>query len=519
MSAVTTERRARSRTAAVVACLAALSTLPLFVARIVPGIDYPTHLSLVRVLRAFFEDPAKFRATYETHLFQPYWLSFYAPTLALSALLPLELAGKVVLAAGFLCLPLAVFLLARREGVDPGAAVLATTLLYGFSFFVGLVPFVIGTHLALLALLLVLRFDREGSMRSLLLLHVASVGLVFAHPIAWVMFVAWSGWILLCSSSPRPVRVRRMLTAASALPVPVLVLVFYDRSLRAWSGLVGLRTTPPTTPLGMRAKFFAAVPFTSFAPELEWGLVIALVAVLALSMWGGWDATDRRRLLRFGGLAAMMFAAYFLAPHSAAGVLYFHARLLPFGFAFALLCGSRSPRLPRALVTARIVLALLVISNAFLVFRAFDEEASGAIACLERARPGTKLVGLIPQSYPTIVRYPLFLHLDNYHTALGLGSVMNHLMAMSGPSTPVTYRTPPFHDTRMGLEEHPEWFDYARMGSGVDYFFVHGGRAQLRNGVMVPTDLSLLGAGYVNSTLVCEQGRSRLYEHRAPAPR
>ncbi|MBI2395810.1 MAG: hypothetical protein HYV09_39965 [Deltaproteobacteria bacterium] len=502
------------RVAASVAAVAVLATLPLVVARLVPGIDYPTHLSLVRALREAFTDPTAFRATYETHLFQPYWLSFYAPTLILSAALPLELAAKSVVAVGLCLQPLAIWLLARHEGAEPRAAVLGAALLYGFSFFVGLVPFIIATHLALLALVLVLRFERDGSRRSLLWLHLASIGLVFSHPIAWALFVAWSGWILLTGSTPIRERARRMLAASTALVMPVIVIVLYDRHLRTWSALAGLRSAPPTMSLDLRARFFAAVGFTSFAPELEWGLVFVFVGVVALSAWGAWDAGDRRRLLRWGGLSAFMFAAYWIAPHSAFGVLFFHSRALPFAFLFALMCVSKRPRMPAVVAVAQIALVAMVVGNAVLVFRAFDDEARGAMACLSRARPRSKLVGLAPQTYSRIVRYPLFLHVDNYHTALNGGPVMNHLMVMSGPSTPVQYRVPPFQNTILGLEEHPEWFDYDRMGAGVDYFFVHGPKLRTRDGVPYLADAALLGRGIVRSTLVCEQGSSRLYEHR-----
>ncbi len=484
---------------ALLAAVAVLTIAPLFAGRLVPGVDYPTHLSIVRLLRLYFEDPAYFRATFDTNLFQPYWLSFYAPTLLLSAVLPLELAGKVVLALGLLCQPFALYLLAEREGANPRLALLGSGVLYGFSFYVGLEPFIIGTHLALLGLLAVVRFDREGT--RVWRLHAVSLALVAAHPLAFVLFAAWSTWILLTGTR------RRLLAALGAAIAPVALLALYNRSLRAWSALGELRARPPEMPLAVRWKLFAAAPFTSIAPEVEWGLLAVFVLIVGLAMIG---ARDRARLVRWGGLSALTLAAYFAAPHSALGILYFPARVLPFAFVFALLAAPRAPRLERpALVAAASFLVLVSLGQVFIVSR-FAAESRGAVECLARTRPRSKLVGLMVERTPIVVRYPLFLHVDNYHSAWSGGPVINHLVVMSGPSTPLRYKQPPFAHTALGMEERVDWFDYERMSPGVDYFFIHGPKVDPERRSI---DGLLLQRGIFRSKLVCESGAFRLYEH------
>lgn len=484
---------------ALLAVVAVLTIAPLFFSRLVPGVDYPTHLSIVRMLRVYFEDPAYFRATFELNPFQPYWLSFYAPTLLLSSVLPLELAGRVVVALGMLCQPVALSLLATREGANPRLAILGSAVLYGFSFYVGLEPFIIGTHLALLGLLVVLRFDREGD--RVWQLHAVALALVAAHPLAFLLFAAWSAWILATGTR------RRLLSAGSAALAPLALLFLYNRSLRAWTALGEFRGKPPEMPLAMRLKLFAAAPFTSIAPEVEWGLLVVFVAILALAAIG---VRDRARTIRWGGLAALTLAAYFVAPHSALGILYFPARVLPFAFVFALLALPRAPRMERpALIAGFSLLALVSLSQAF-IFSRFSAESRGATECLSRARPRSKLVGLMVERYPIVVRYPLFLHIDNYHSAWSAGPVINHLVVMSSPSTPLRYRAPPFAHTVLGMEERVDWFDYERMSPGVDYFFIHGPKLDpARRSI----DGLLLQRGLFRSKLVCESGAFRLYEH------
>jgi hypothetical protein len=480
--------------------VALLVIAPLFASRLVPGIDYPTHLSIVRLLRTYFEDRAYFHATFETNLFQPYWLSFYAPTLLLSALLPLEIAGKVVIALGLLCQPLALYLLADREGANPRIALLGSALLYGFSFYVGLEPFIIGTHLALLALVVVLRFDQKGD--KLWSLHLVSVALVFAHPLAWALFTAWSSWLLLTGTR------RRLLAASTATLAPLVVLFLYNRSLQSWKLLSSLRGgAAPSMSLGLRAKFFASTPFTSIAPEVEWGLLFVFVAIVAVAMVG---ERDRRRMLRWGGLAAIMLIAYFVVPHSALGILYAHTRVLPFALLFVLLAVPRAPRMERVAVAASMVFVAFVSLNHVFIFSRFAAESAGAVDCLPRARPKTKLVGLITERDPVIVRYPLFLHIDNYHSVWSGGAVINHLAVVSGPSTPLRYRTPPFAATMLGMEEYPQFFDYERMSPGVDYFFMHGPKRDAQHRDL---DMMLLQRGVLRSKLICESGAFRLYEH------
>lgn len=266
-------------------------------------------------------------------------------------------------------------------------------------------------------------------------------------------------------------------------------------------------------PLDLRARFFASIEFTSFDGAIEWGFALVFFGIVGLACYGAWSAADRRRAVRWGGLAAMMLVGYFVAPHSAAGILFFHARLLPFAFVFALLAAPSAPRMPRALLGAVIAFVALVTAHDAFVFARFDEEARGAVGCIGRARRGSTLAGLMTHRDPRVVRYPLFLHIDSYHTAWNLGPVMNSLVVESGPSTVLRHKVAPFRGVTLGVEERPDWFDYEKTGPDVDYFLMHGPKTLRVGGVEQSVDAALLRRGHSKSRLVCEMDGFRLYEH------
>ncbi|PYQ66038.1 MAG: hypothetical protein DMF53_04295 [Acidobacteria bacterium] len=104
---------ARSRLAV---AAAALWVLPLWVVRFPPMVDYPQQLALSAILRWYSDPVRRFRETYELALWTPHGL-FKLLTAGLAWVVPINLAGKLVVSASLLGVGLAALALCRRAGL------------------------------------------------------------------------------------------------------------------------------------------------------------------------------------------------------------------------------------------------------------------------------------------------------------------------------------------------------------------------------------------------------------------
>jgi hypothetical protein len=492
------------------AALAVLSLLPLGVGELLPAVDCSTHLSMLRALRLRFSDPQAFHAAYGTRLVQPYW-GFYLPVLLLSAVTSLDVAGKIVLALTQLSVPLAVLLIARRERVDPRVSLLAFPLLYSFSYYWGFFPYLAATSVALLALLATLRFAEQGTLRSLAALHATSLLVFVAHATAWALWVGWSGWLVVTA---RQRRWSLLAKGASAALLPAVLFVLWQRSTEVWGNLAYVRDHPGRHQLWFRLQAFAHVAFPSVNREIEYALlalfVVALVVALARSRNGATSAK-----VRWGGLALLSLAGYWIVPQDVGGLSFVYQRFLVFAPLFALLCAGSVLARPRLTMALACVVSLLGLFFHSAIAVGYNREMEGARRCLRQATPRTRLVGLMVSRGSRHIDIPLFLHADNYHSYWNLGRV--HASSMEQlPTTPVYSRPLHVFPTPVPLLEwRPLSFRYDPMGKDAGYFLVRAPqRVRLEGGGEVPFDRVLLGAGWERAQLVCASGPWRLYLNR-----
>src|SRR3954468_10036841 len=105
----------------------ALWVLPLWVVRFPPMVDYPQQLTLAAILRWYGDPVRRFRETYELALCAPHGL-FKLLGAGLRWVLPINVAGRLVVSLCLLAVGAAALALCRRTGRPSVYALLALTL-------------------------------------------------------------------------------------------------------------------------------------------------------------------------------------------------------------------------------------------------------------------------------------------------------------------------------------------------------------------------------------------------------
>src|SRR3954464_15718499 len=117
------------RKLALAGALSALWVLPLWLVTFPPMVDYPQQLALSAILRWYADPARRFRETYELALWAPHGL-FKLLTAGLAWVVPINLAGKLLVSASLLGVGLAALALCRRAGRPEWYALLPLALTY-----------------------------------------------------------------------------------------------------------------------------------------------------------------------------------------------------------------------------------------------------------------------------------------------------------------------------------------------------------------------------------------------------
>ena len=164
-------------------------------------VDYPQQLALSAILR-WYSDPARrFRETYELALWAPHGL-FKLLTAGLAWVMPINVAGKLIVSASLLAVGVAALAVCRRTGRPGWYALLALALTYNSIFYWGFVDNLLALPLALGGVAMADRlFDRPFTARPWLAL--AGVTLLFytVHLQFLLLFAGMVGWLAICRVS------------------------------------------------------------------------------------------------------------------------------------------------------------------------------------------------------------------------------------------------------------------------------------------------------------------------------
>jgi hypothetical protein len=458
-------------------------------------LDYPQQLAMAAIVR-WIGDPVRgFGQAYELALWRPQGL-FEVVTAGLAWLMPIEIAGKLVLSLSLAAVVPATVALCRRTGRPEWYALLALAVTYNHVFFWGFVDSLVACPLFLGGLALADRLlDRPFGLRSWLLLAATTALFYTAHLQMLLLFAGAVGWLALVRRPP----VRRLALQLSAV-LPGLALgtgVLVWAHLHAdevMSGFQRYLDGQSTMLVNTRIKWgrLPGLLFGVYSDGTQESLAMLLVLVgLVLAARRPRRPDDGNETLfrtRFATLAGWIVLLYFLLPEFTHGYLV-SERLIPVA-AMVAVAGLPQPLQPSrpALLRLRLAAALTALLLGLQLaavrdgFRTFAVETAGLREVLDQAEPGYALAGLLFQQSNSTWMSPadLLRHAPAYYQVYKGGRVLLSFALFF--NAPVRYR--PGEGWEDGVlarrwEADAYQFDAARDAGRFRYFLVRGGRDDL----------------------------------------
>jgi hypothetical protein len=498
----------------------AVWVLPLWLISFPPMVDYPQQLAAASILR-FYGDPVRaLQKTFEIVLLRPQGL-FEMVTASFALVMPIDVAGKLVVSLCLITIPPCVLLLCRRTGRPAWYALLALAVTYNTAFYWGFVDNLVAYPLVLLGVWLADRsFDGTFGVRAWS--GLAALGVLFyaVHLELLLILSGAVGWLALVRrpslrqlavwlSSMVPGLAVGIGTLAWAHVHAAAVMTGYQQRLAAE------RTR--FTPLPEKIGRVPGILFGYYTEGTQFLLLAILLAVLLiLFFWRlprpagsapgapGTRSGDALYRTRFATLGAWMVLLFLVLPEFTEGYLVCD-RILP--LAFMLLVPGLPVAVPRQLRLAATLtggLLLVQLLQTATSFFSFAAESAGLRELLDQSAPGQALAGLMYE--PGAVAWtepPVMDHFPAYYQVFKGGRV--HFSFVQFFNSPVAYRPGQNYEEAL-LAEWNEWnpqkFIYPRHAGRYRYFLVRGG----------PESLAAAFGPYLRECRVRKSGRWFLVE-------
>jgi hypothetical protein len=465
--------------------VAGLATAPAWVVAHPPLQDLPFHLATLRIIHSFHDAAYGFADTYQLSLFKTEYMLYYVVGDLLAYVSGVKVANVILMCLYLGGMPLSMAALLRALGRDERLALFVVPLSVNVMFCLGLLPFVFGFPLMLLALATAVRHFEMPTRRTGIVLGVLTLLTFFAHVMPFVLFgvgcIAVFPWT-------RPHR-----WVASAAPlVPGLPLVAWWL-LGSPAGSAALHGDDPRAQLvpqllGQKFPFapgfFDRWSLAIFRDESNerWAMALALVALAALGLSAA-GRDEARRVTRGWVLLPLGCVAGYLTFGDKLGDVWLFGQRFALPALFTSIPLLRMPTNGRGWVVTAAALGVAVGStmNVCKHFVEFDRHDAAdfedAIAAME---PRKHVAGLIYDPRGASVMsdtFAPFLHYVSYYQ-LEKGGVVQ--FSYTGfPHWPVQYREdrypPPGTLPRHDWEWLPEQVPMTELHPYYDYVLVRGG--------------------------------------------
>jgi hypothetical protein len=457
--------------------VAVFATAPAWIVEHPPLQDLPFHVATLRLIHDHGNAAYGFADVYQLTLLRTEYLLYYLLGDALAFVVGVKAAS-----VGMMCLYLGGMPLAMRElllalGRDERLALFAVPLSVNVMFCLGLLPFVFGFPVMLLALATATRHFDRPTLRSGLWLAGMAIATFFAHVLPFALFgigcIAIFPW-------GRP---NRWVPGAAPLVAGLALVAWWVLGSKAGGGAFeALKTQHPFAPLDGAIMQFTRWSTNVFSDQSDeqWAITLALVALAAtgLSLGDRDGATPAARTWFLLPVACVV--SYLSFGNMLGDVWIFGQR-----FAVPALITSvpllRMPRGARGWLVTALALGVVVGStvNVCAHFIKFEREEVGDLdLAIEAMAPRKRVAGLIYDKGSAVMGdlYAPFLHFVSYYQVEKGGVVQ---FAYTGfPHWPVQYLPgkypPPGTMPRLRWEWTPESVPMTELFPYYDYVLARG---------------------------------------------
>jgi hypothetical protein len=352
----------------------ALFALPVLIAKYPPMDDLPLHEAAVGLLRHWSDPQFAPRSLYYVNLGHSNQL-FSFVLLALSFLMPIGVASKLIVATSVFLLPVAAARFADHVDAPRWTVLLAAPVVcLGWLFFWGLIQNIIGLVILLALLPAIDRFASQPTGRGAAWMCAAMLLLHFAHQAMQLVALAALVIFSVGTDAAGVSRARRI--GLRAIPVGFCAVVGYAAAKYSWyhSGPRNRAAKIALYSLQHKIESLSGVLFGGHEPYVRNLMLVAAMAPVALLFKERWSARPRhRRTLgermhawRFDVLVLFLVIAYLVAPANLKSATLVYHRFLPPAWCIFVICagiGTRATtRLPVRLLCGVVPVASLLVS-------------------------------------------------------------------------------------------------------------------------------------------------------------
>jgi hypothetical protein len=353
----------------------AFFALPVLIAKYPPMDDMPLHEAAVGLLRHWSDPQFAPRSLYYVNIGHSNQL-FSFVLLALSFLMPIGLASKLIVAASVFLLPVAAARFADHVDAPRWTVLLAAPVgCLGWLFFWGLIQNIIGLAILLALLPTIDRFASQPTGRGAAWMCGVMLLFHFAHQAMQIVALAALVFCSIGTGDPRGTRARR--TALRLIPALFSACVGYAAAKYSWY-LSGPRHRRAPLfilyTLQHKIESLSGVLFGGHEPYIRNLMLVAALAPVAFLLKERWGArprhartlAERMHARRFDLLALFLFVAYLLGPANLKSATLVYHRFLPPAWCIFVICagiGARATiRFPVRLLCGVLPVASLLVS-------------------------------------------------------------------------------------------------------------------------------------------------------------
>ena len=407
-----------------------------FATKLLPCVDYPQHLALSDVARRLADPGAPEHAEYQLNYFTYNGL-FHIVVAELSRVFPVELAGRLVVAASLAVTAAAVIALLRLLRRPPAYAALFIPILFSFSVGWGFVNYVLATSIAAWALFFVARVAIRPTVPTVAAVATLGLACAFAHVLAMLILCVFAAslgievaWRSTPATGPLWKRGLRSALKSAAAVAPLLIGCVYCvavyRQQYDWDPKM---YRDPTIEGSAPSILEKILWFGAYSTDLYhdgtdqilvWGTVgiMAWAAMLAWKRRNAWDQPREATPAIISPFVAMTLA-YFATPMVLIGTHLIFPRLSQWAILAATLAAPRFLDVVKAERARSWMLRLCAAAgiNTLVHCAAFGWETADASRLIDDLPQGRAATAVIWDSWTLAFKNGALTHLAAYYAA------------------------------------------------------------------------------------------------------